>query len=210
MEHILPQYFWLGKPQIEEETIKDVLKLSEYYSKLSELMMPSLSTLTSYGPFYYLFAYWADPWAKNLACFFNTPEIKSILKGKKQPDYKKCIRISTNAALKEMILPGLIAVVTPLAVGFLMGAEALGGLLAGNITTGFLLAVTLSSAGGAWDNAKKYVEKGNFGGEGSKVHAATVIGDTVGDPCKDTSGPSLNILIKLVAIVSIVFLPLFI
>ena len=136
-------------------------------------------------------------------------ENEGILKGEEDPDYNRCIDISTKAALKEMITPGVLAVITPIAVGLLMGPEALGGLLAGNIATGFLLAVTMANAGGAWDNAKKYVEEGNYGGKGSEVHKATVVGDTVGDPFKDTSGPSLNILIKLVAIVSLVFVPLF-
>jgi K(+)-stimulated pyrophosphate-energized sodium pump len=129
---------------------------------------------------------------------------------KNKPDYARCVKISTNRALKEMIIPSLLAVVSPIVVGLVLGPEALGGLLAGSIVSGFLLAVFLANAGGAWDNAKKYIESGNLGGKGSDAHKATIIGDTVGDPCKDTSGPSLNILIKLMSIVSLVFLPLII
>jgi len=129
---------------------------------------------------------------------------------KNKPDYERCVKISTNRALKEMILPSLLAVVSPIIVGILLTPKGLAGLLMGSITTGFLLAVFLANSGGAWDNAKKYVESGNLGGKGSDAHKATVIGDTVGDPCKDTSGPSLNILIKLMSIVSLVFLPLII
>ncbi len=129
---------------------------------------------------------------------------------KNKPDYARCVKISTNQALKEMILPSLLAVVSPVIVGLILGLEGLGGLLIGSIATGFLLAVFLANSGGAWDNAKKYIESGNLGGKGSEAHKATVIGDTVGDPCKDTSGPSLNILIKLMSIVSLVFLPLII
>lgn len=134
---------------------------------------------------------------------------KGVLKGEAEPDYQKCIKISTDAALYNMILPASVAVIAPIAVGFILGPKALGGLLAGSIVTGFLLAITLSNAGGIWDNAKKYIEAGNFGGKGSETHKATVVGDTVGDPAKDTAGPSLNILLKLMAIVSLVFLPLF-
>ncbi|RLF32281.1 MAG: sodium-translocating pyrophosphatase, partial [Thermoplasmata archaeon] len=129
---------------------------------------------------------------------------------KNKPDYARCVKISTNRALREMIFPSLLAVVSPVVVGIILGPEGLGGLLAGSIATGFLLAVFLANAGGAWDNAKKYIEAGNLGGKGSSAHKAAVIGDTVGDPCKDTSGPSLNILIKLMSIVSLVFLPLII
>ena len=127
-----------------------------------------------------------------------------------KPDYKRCVSISTKRALKEMILPSLMAVIAPIAVGLVLGPAGLGGLLLGSIATGFLLAIFLANAGGAWDNAKKYIESGNLGGKGSPAHKAAVIGDTVGDPCKDTSGPSLNILIKLMSVVSLVFLPLFI
>jgi K(+)-stimulated pyrophosphate-energized sodium pump len=129
---------------------------------------------------------------------------------KNKPDYERCVKISTNRALKEMIVPSLMAVVTPVVVGIVLKPTGLGGLLMGSIASGFLLAVFLANSGGAWDNAKKYIESGNFGGKGSSNHKATVIGDTVGDPCKDTSGPSLNILIKLMSIVSLVFLPLII
>jgi K(+)-stimulated pyrophosphate-energized sodium pump len=127
---------------------------------------------------------------------------------KNKPDYERCVKISTNRALKEMILPSLIAVVTPIIVGIVLSPTGLGGLLMGSIASGFLLAIFMANSGGAWDNAKKYIESGHLGGKGSVAHKATVIGDTVGDPCKDTSGPSLNILIKLMSIVSLVFLPI--
>jgi K(+)-stimulated pyrophosphate-energized sodium pump len=129
---------------------------------------------------------------------------------KNKPDYARCVKISTNRALKAMIIPSLMAVVSPIVVGIVLKPTGLGGLLMGSIATGFLLAVFLANSGGAWDNAKKYIESGNLGGKGSNAHKATIIGDTVGDPCKDTSGPSLNILIKLMSIVSLVFLPLII
>ncbi len=134
---------------------------------------------------------------------------KGVLEGKVAPDYDRPIEISTKAAIREMIKPGLLAVLAPIVVGLLLGAEALGGLLAGAILTGFLLSLMMANAGGAWDNAKKYIEEGNLGGKGSEAHAAAVVGDTVGDPFKDTSGPALNILIKLMSIVAIVFIPLF-
>ncbi|MEE2700589.1 MAG: sodium/proton-translocating pyrophosphatase, partial [Chloroflexota bacterium] len=137
-------------------------------------------------------------------------EIPGIMDGTGRPDYARAVDISTRGAIREMILPGLLAIVVPVVVGATMGAEALGGLLLGAIAAGFLLAVTMANAGGAWDNAKKYIELGNFGGKGSEAHSAAVNGDTVGDPFKDTSGPSLNILIKLMAIVSLVFGPLFV
>jgi K(+)-stimulated pyrophosphate-energized sodium pump len=127
---------------------------------------------------------------------------------KNKPDYERCVKISTNRALKEMIIPSLMAVISPIVVGIILKPTGLGGLLMGSIASGFLMAVFLANSGGAWDNAKKYIESGNLGGKGSETHKATVIGDTVGDPCKDTSGPSLNILIKLMSIVSLVFLPL--
>ena len=132
-----------------------------------------------------------------------------ILAGTSRPDYKQCVGISTNAALHEMILPGILAAVAPVAVGLVLGTEALGGLIAGALVTGVLLAIFMSNSGGAWDNAKKYIEGGNHGGKGSEAHKAAVVGDTVGDPFKDTAGPSINILIKLMTVVSLVFAPLF-
>ena len=136
--------------------------------------------------------------------------IPGIMEGKGKPDYTACVDISTKAALREMIKPGVIAVVVPILTGIVLGADALGGLLAGALVTGVLLAIFLSNSGGAWDNAKKYIEAGNYGGKGSEVHKAGVVGDTVGDPFKDTSGPSINILIKLMTIISLVFAPLFV
>ena len=135
-------------------------------------------------------------------------EHPGILRGEEPPDYTSCVRISTNAALYEMVIPGVLAVICPIAVGMLLGVEALGGLLAGSVVTGVLLAVFMSNSGGAWDNAKKHIETGAFGGEGSDAHKASVVGDTVGDPLKDTAGPSLNILLKLMAVVALVFGPL--
>ncbi|MDF2676031.1 MAG: V-type H(+)-translocating pyrophosphatase [Bacillota bacterium] len=134
-------------------------------------------------------------------------EKPGIMLGTEKPDYKTCVDISTTAALREMVIPGLLAVVVPLAVGFLLGKEALGGLQAGALVSGVLMAIMMSNAGGAWDNAKKYIESGTHGGKGSEAHKAAVVGDTVGDPFKDTSGPSINILIKLMTIVSLVFGP---
>ncbi len=136
-------------------------------------------------------------------------EKPGILQGKEEPDYSRCVAISTKAALREMILPGIMAVVAPLAVGFLLGVECLGGLLAGSLVTGVMLAIFMANSGGAWDNAKKYIESLPEHGKGSDAHKAAVVGDTVGDPFKDTSGPSLNILIKLMTIVSLVFVPAF-
>ena len=136
--------------------------------------------------------------------------IPGIMEGKAKPDYKSCVAISTAAALKEMLVPGIMAVISPLVVGILLGTSALGGLLAGSLVTGVLMAIFMSNSGGAWDNAKKYIEEGNHGGKGSETHKAAVVGDTVGDPFKDTSGPSINILIKLMTVVSLVFAPLFI
>ena len=132
-----------------------------------------------------------------------------IMEGTVKPDYKSCVAISTTAALKEMLVPGVMAVAAPLVVGIVLGPGALGGLLAGALVTGVMMAIFMSNAGGAWDNAKKYIEDGNYGGKGSEAHKAAVVGDTVGDPFKDTSGPSINILIKLMTIVSLVFAPLF-
>jgi K(+)-stimulated pyrophosphate-energized sodium pump len=137
-------------------------------------------------------------------------EIPGLMEGTAKPDYSTCISISTGAALREMRIPGVLAVASPVVVGLVLGTEALGGLLAGSVVTGFLLAVFMANSGGAWDNAKKYIERGNLGGKGSEPHKAAVVGDTVGDPFKDTSGPSLNILIKLMSIVALVFAPLFV
>ena len=136
-------------------------------------------------------------------------ENPQILQGNARPDYASCVSISTTAALREMFLPGLMAVLAPLATGIILGPDALGGLLTGSLVTGVLMAIFMSNSGGAWDNAKKYIEEGNHGGKGSTAHKAAVVGDTVGDPFKDTSGPSINILIKLMTIVSLVFAPLF-
>ncbi len=131
------------------------------------------------------------------------------MEGTTDPDYASCITITTNAALKEMILPGIMAIAAPVIIGKLLGAEALAGMLVGSISAGFLLAVMMANAGGAWDNTKKYIEQGHAGGKGSFSHMAAVTGDTVGDPFKDTAGPALNILLKLMAIVSVVFAPIF-
>ena len=136
-------------------------------------------------------------------------DIPGVMEGTAKPDYKTCVSISTTAALKEMLLPGIMAVVVPLLVGWLLGSAALAGLLAGSLITGVMLAMFMSNSGGAWDNAKKYIEEGHHGGKGSEAHKAAVVGDTVGDPFKDTSGPSINILIKLMTVVSTVFAALF-
>ena len=137
-------------------------------------------------------------------------EDKGIMEGTSKPDYANCVDISTKAALKEMVMPGVMAIIAPLAVGIILGCEALGVMLAGALSAGVLLAIMMANAGGAWDNAKKYIEEGNYGGKGSEPHKAAVVGDTVGDPFKDTSGPSINILIKLMTIVAVVFAPLFV
>ena len=137
-------------------------------------------------------------------------EDKGIMAGTSKPDYKRCVSISTGAALKEMIMPGVMAIIAPIAVGIILGPAALGGMLAGSLAAGVLLAIMMANAGGAWDNAKKYIEGGAYGGKGSETHKAAVVGDTVGDPFKDTSGPSINILIKLMTIIAVVFAPLFV
>jgi len=136
-------------------------------------------------------------------------EIAGLLEGTADADYARAVDISTKGAMKEMVVPGILAIAAPVVVGAVLGAAALGGMLIGAIATGFLMAIMMANAGGAWDNAKKYVEAGNLGGKGSKNHEAVVVGDTVGDPFKDTSGPALNILIKLMSIVALVFAPLF-
>ena len=137
-------------------------------------------------------------------------EIPGLKEGKAKPDSARCVDISTKGALKEMVLPGLLAIIAPIVVGIVLGPEALGGMLIGAVLVGVLLAIQMANSGGAWDNAKKYIEIGNYGGKGTKVHEAAVIGDTVGDPLKDTAGPSMNILIKVMSIVALVFVPLFI
>jgi K(+)-stimulated pyrophosphate-energized sodium pump len=136
-------------------------------------------------------------------------EVPGIMEGTGRPEYERCVDISTAASLKEMVVPGLLAVITPVVIGLFLGAEALGGLLGGSIVTGVMMAIFMSNSGGAWDNAKKYIEEGHHGGKGSEPHAAAVVGDTVGDPFKDTAGPSLNILIKLMSVVALVLAPLF-
>ena len=135
-------------------------------------------------------------------------EISGILEGTGKPDYARCVDISTSAAIREMTLPALMGVMTPILVGMFGGAEMLGGLLIGVTVSGVMLALFMANAGGAWDNAKKHIEGGEFGGKGSEAHKASVIGDTVGDPFKDTAGPSLNILIKLMSVVALVIAPL--
>jgi K(+)-stimulated pyrophosphate-energized sodium pump len=137
-------------------------------------------------------------------------EIPGLMEGTAKPDSARCVDISTRAALREMILPGITAILAPFLVGWILGVEALGGLLAGATVTGVLMALFMANAGGAWDNAKKAIEAGALGGKGSDAHKAAVVGDTVGDPFKDTSGPSLNILIKLMSIVSLVLAPFFV
>jgi K(+)-stimulated pyrophosphate-energized sodium pump len=136
-------------------------------------------------------------------------EIAGIMEGTGEPDYQSCIKISTEASLKEMILPGILALVAPIVIGLLLGSSGLAGFLAGALVSGVALALMMSNAGGAWDNAKKYIEEGNEGGKGSEAHKAAVVGDTIGDPFKDTSGPAMNILIKLMTIVSLVVAPIF-
>jgi Na+/H+-translocating membrane pyrophosphatase len=136
--------------------------------------------------------------------------IPGLMEGKAEADYDQCVAISTKAALKEMIAPGILIMGTPLLTGFLFDIQALAGVLAGSLVAGGVMAISASNSGGAWDNAKKYIEAGNLGGKGTDIHKAAVVGDTVGDPLKDTSGPSLNILIKLSAILSLVFVPFFV
>jgi len=135
-------------------------------------------------------------------------EIKGLMEGTARPEYGRCVDICTKASIKALLLPGVISILTPVIVGMLLGPVALGGFLAGATITGFTMGITLANAGGSWDNAKKYVEAGNFGGKGSDAHKAGVIGDGLGDPFKDTSGPSLNIMIKLMSIVSLVLAPI--
>jgi K(+)-stimulated pyrophosphate-energized sodium pump len=134
--------------------------------------------------------------------------IEGLMEGHAEPDSARCVEISTKSAIREMVIPGLLAVIAPIVTGYILGVAGLGGLLAGSLVTGVLMALMMANAGGAWDNAKKYIEEGNLGGKGSEPHKAAVIGDTVGDPFKDTSGPSLNILIKLMTIVAVIFAPL--
>ena len=136
-------------------------------------------------------------------------EIAGIMEGKAEPDYASCIKISTDASLKEMVLPGILAVVCPIVVGFALGPAGLASFLGGALISGITLALMMANSGGAWDNAKKYIEEGNKGGKGSEAHKAAVVGDTIGDPFKDTSGPAMNILIKLMTIVSLVVAPIF-
>jgi K(+)-stimulated pyrophosphate-energized sodium pump len=136
-------------------------------------------------------------------------EIKGLMEGKAKPDTRRCVDIATKGALRQMIIPGVTAVVAPVVVGYLLGADALGGMLAGATLSGVMMALMMANGGGAWDNAKKYIEEGNLGGKGSNAHKAAVVGDTVGDPFKDTSGPSMNILIKLMSTVALVLAPLF-
>ncbi|MFQ5504404.1 MAG: sodium-translocating pyrophosphatase, partial [Planctomycetota bacterium] len=137
-------------------------------------------------------------------------DIKGLLNGEAEPEAAKCVEIATKGSLKQMVAPGLLAVLAPIIIGFLFGARGLGGMLAGSLVSGVMMALFMANAGGAWDNAKKYIEAGNFGGKGSDSHKAAVVGDTVGDPFKDTAGPSINILIKLMSVVALVFLPLFV
>jgi K(+)-stimulated pyrophosphate-energized sodium pump len=135
-------------------------------------------------------------------------EIPGLMEGKAKPDYATCVDIATRGALKELILPCVLAIISPLAVGFILGTEALGGFLAGSILTGIIFGLFMANSGGTWDNAKKYIEAGEFGGKGSEAHKAAVVGDTVGDPFKDTAGPSLNTMITVMALVASVFAPL--
>ena len=135
-------------------------------------------------------------------------EIPGLMEGKANADYARCVDISTKAALKQMVAPGVMAVAAPLAVGIILGAEALGGMLAGALVSGFVLAIMMANSGGSWDNAKKYIEEGNYGGKGSDAHKAAVTGDTVGDPFKDTAGPAMDILIKLMSVIALILAPI--
>jgi len=135
-------------------------------------------------------------------------EIPGLMKGKAKPDYAKCVDIATKGALRELVLPGVLALITPIVIGVVLGKGALGGFLAGSTITGLIFGLLMANAGGAWDNAKKYIEMGKLGGKGTPVHAAAVVGDTVGDPFKDTAGPSMNILIKLMSMVALITVPL--
>ena len=139
--------------------------------------------------------------------FKNDP---AILEGKSVPNYNRCIDISTKASLREMIAPGLLAICAPVAAGLILGAEGLGGVLIGGLVSAIMLAVFMANSGGAWDNAKKFIEAGNFGGKGSQTHKAAITGDTVGDPLKDTAGPAMDILIKLMSVISLVLVPVFV
>jgi K(+)-stimulated pyrophosphate-energized sodium pump len=135
-------------------------------------------------------------------------EIPGLLKGKAKPDYTKCVDIATKGALRELILPSVLAIIAPLLVGFVLGKNALGGFLVGSILSGLVFALLMANAGGLWDNAKKYIEEGNFGGKGSEAHKAAVIGDTVGDPFKDTAGPSINTLLVVMSLVALIIAPI--
>jgi K(+)-stimulated pyrophosphate-energized sodium pump len=137
-------------------------------------------------------------------------EIKGIMEGTGEPDYAACVAIATKGALREMILPGLLAIAAPIVVGLVLKPQGLGGMLAGALGSGVMMAIFMSNSGGAWDNAKKYIEAGQYGGKGSPAHKAAVTGDTVGDPFKDTAGPSINILVKLMTVVALIFVPLFV
>jgi K(+)-stimulated pyrophosphate-energized sodium pump len=137
-------------------------------------------------------------------------EITGLREGLAKPDYARCVDISTRVAIKEMVIPSLVALIAPVVIGFTLGTEALAGVLGGSLLTGMIMALFLSNSGGAWDNAKKYIETGAYGGKGSYAHKAAVVGDTVGDPFKDTAGPAMNILIKLMTIVSLIFAPIFV
>lgn len=186
------------------QSVVDILKPLDFAGLLIGAMLPyafSAMTMKSVGEA-------ANQMVLEIRRQFR--EIEGLMSGEAEPDYRECVRISTDASLREMIAPGVLVMGTPLAMGFLFGVEAVMGVLAGGLVSGVQMAISASNTGGAWDNAKKYIEAGNLGGKGSPYHAAAVIGDTVGDPLKDTSGPSLNILMKLMAIISLVFAPFFV